>query len=121
MKEKIAKFVRINTVPPVLASAMLVILYCSFGKEFASLAEVLMGILCLSIVPVCAYPIAGLEKLAVWQQLALLGVYGWHSDFSRAEWHSLRRRVFRTPPANRIDGWRRRINHSSFHDSTNPE
>lgn len=62
MKEKIAKFVRVITVPPVLASAMLVILYCSFGKEFASLAEVLMGILCLSIVPVCVYPIAGLEK-----------------------------------------------------------
>lgn len=62
MKEKIAKIVRVITVPPILATAMLVILYRSFGKEFASTAEMIMGILCLAVLPACAYPIAGAKK-----------------------------------------------------------
>ena len=62
MKEKIAKIVRVIMVPPILATAMLVIMHRSFGKEFASTAEVIMGILCLAALPACAYPIAGVKR-----------------------------------------------------------
>ncbi|MBU5431697.1 hypothetical protein [Intestinimonas sp. MSJ-38] len=58
MKQKIAKGIRVVTVPPVLVSAMLLILYQVYGDEFASGTMLLCGIFFLALLPVLAYPLA---------------------------------------------------------------
>ena len=62
MKDKIAQIVRIVTVPPVLILFMLLILFGVFGERFASLSELIMAVVFLSLVPACAYPMAKLRK-----------------------------------------------------------
>ena len=58
MKQKIAKGIRVVTVPPVLVSAMLLILYQVYGDEFASGSMLLCGIFFLALLQVLAYPLA---------------------------------------------------------------
>lgn len=58
VKQKIAKGIRVVTVPPVLVSAMLLILYQVYGDEFASGSMLLCGIFFLALLPVLAYPLA---------------------------------------------------------------
>ena len=65
MKDKIAQIVRMITVPPVLILFMLLILFGVFGESFASLSELIMAVVFLSLVPACAYPMAKLRKNTV--------------------------------------------------------
>lgn len=58
MKEKIAKIIRIITIPPVEVFAMLIILYEMKKMEFGNLGNLIIVVLLLSIIPVCAYPVA---------------------------------------------------------------
>lgn len=62
MKDKIAQIVRIITVPPALILFMLLILFGVFGERFASLSELIMAVIFLSLVPAFAYPMAKLSK-----------------------------------------------------------
>ena len=62
MKEKTAKIIRIITIPPIEALAMLLILYGIKRTEFGTPGELLMTILFLTIIPVCSYPIASRKK-----------------------------------------------------------
>ena len=62
MKEKTAKIIRIITVPPVEAFAMLLILYWAKQAEFGNKVSLLMAILFLAIIPVCSYPVASGRK-----------------------------------------------------------
>lgn len=59
-KERIAKIVRCITVPPVMITALLLILYFRRADTFHNTADLLMLILLLGIVPALAYP---LQKL----------------------------------------------------------
>ena len=58
MKEKTAKIIRIITIPPIEALAMLLILYGMKRTEFGETGDLLMAILFLTIIPVCSYPIS---------------------------------------------------------------
>lgn len=64
VKNKIAQIVRIITVPPVLILFMLLILSGTFGEMFASVSELIMAVVFLSLVSACAYPMAKLRKNA---------------------------------------------------------
>lgn len=58
MKEKIAKAVRVITVPPVMALSLALIVYFGSPGIFTDRTELLATILFLSVVPVLAYPIS---------------------------------------------------------------
>lgn len=62
VKDKIAQIVRIVTIPPVLILFMLLILFGAFGERFASVGELIVAVIFLSLVPACAYPLAKLRK-----------------------------------------------------------
>ena len=62
MKEKTAKIIRIITIPPIEALAMLLILYGMKRTEFGETGDLLMAILFLTIIPVCSYLIASRKK-----------------------------------------------------------
>ena len=62
MKEKIAKLIRIITIPPVEALVMLLILYELKREEFGTTGNLLMAILFLTVIPICSYPIASRKK-----------------------------------------------------------
>lgn len=62
MKEKIAKIIRIITIPPIEALVMLLILYGSKQEEFGNMGNLLMAILFLTVIPVCSYPIASRKR-----------------------------------------------------------
>lgn len=62
MKNQAAQFIRIITVPPILAIAMLLLLYYSLGNEFAVPSELCMAIICLAVIPGLAYPISFFMK-----------------------------------------------------------
>lgn len=62
VKEKIAKVIRVVTVPPILILIMLSILFCSFGEVFATAGEFVIAVVFLSFVPACAYPLAKIRK-----------------------------------------------------------
>ena len=62
MKKKAAKIIRIITIPPVEALAMLLILYGTMRESFGSSWELLVAILFLAVIPACAYPIASKGK-----------------------------------------------------------
>lgn len=62
MKDRFAHFIRTITIPPVLALCMLLILWYDFGNLFASFPALCGAILCLVIIPVCAYPAAVIWK-----------------------------------------------------------
>lgn len=61
MKEIFAKWIRVITVPPVLALSMLLILRRVFGDFFASIPSLAETILFLSVIPACAYPAVGFK------------------------------------------------------------
>lgn len=62
MKEKTAKIIRIITIPPIEALAMLLILYRLKQEEFGNLGNLLMAVLFLSVIPICSYPIASRKR-----------------------------------------------------------
>ena len=62
MKEKIAKLIRIITIPPVEALVMLLILYGLKCEEFGTLDNLFLAILFLTIIPIASYPIAAMKK-----------------------------------------------------------
>ena len=55
-KRKLAKTIRIITIPPVLVSALLVILYFFRNEMFRPL-DLLMSIVFLAVIPTLAYPL----------------------------------------------------------------
>lgn len=55
--DKVFRIIRILTVPPVFALALLVTAYCCMPGVFASPGELLGFILCLSVLPVLGYPL----------------------------------------------------------------
>ena len=55
--DKVFRSIRILTVPPVFALALLVTAYCCLPGVFASPGELLGFILCLSVLPVLGYPL----------------------------------------------------------------
>lgn len=61
MKNQIAKGIRVITVPPVLVSAMLLILHRVYGKAFASVPMLVCAIFFLALIPVLAYPLASFQ------------------------------------------------------------
>lgn len=56
-KENIAKMIRIVTTPPILITALILILSMSRDDIFQGMGEILMSILLLGMVPVLAYPL----------------------------------------------------------------
>ena len=62
IKTKIAKSIRIVTVPPVLAAVMLLILHGRYGGAFASDHELIAAVLLLAVTPMLAYPVAAVCK-----------------------------------------------------------
>lgn len=56
-KENIAKMIRIVTTPPILITALILILSISRDDIFRGMGEILMSILLLGMVPVLAYPL----------------------------------------------------------------
>lgn len=62
MKEKTAKIIRIITIPPIEALAMLLILYGIKQEEFGNLGNLLMAVLFLTVIPICSYPIASRKR-----------------------------------------------------------
>lgn len=56
-KENIAKMIRIVTTPPILITALILILSMSRDDIFRGMGEILMSILLLAMVPVLAYPL----------------------------------------------------------------
>lgn len=61
-REKTAKIIRAVTVPPVLATAMLIAGYLLYGGKFASVPVLFWNIFLLAIIPILAYPIASIKK-----------------------------------------------------------
>lgn len=62
MKDTIAKAIRTVTVPPILATAMLLIFRFAYGNEFVTIPVLILEILFLVVVPVSAYPLSNLKK-----------------------------------------------------------
>ena len=56
-KEKIAKVIRTATVPPVMVSLLLIILYRCKQGFFGGIYEVLLSALFLAVIPIAAYPL----------------------------------------------------------------
>ncbi len=55
--DKLLKFIRKITIPPVFAAALLVIVYISYANYFGSIWHLLGAFLFLSILPTLAYPL----------------------------------------------------------------
>lgn len=62
MRERLAKLIRIITIPPVLALTMLLTLRYVFGDSFAGMPALLGEILFLAVIPACAYPAAAIQS-----------------------------------------------------------
>ena len=61
MKNWIAKGIRVITIPPILVSVMLLILYDTYGKAFTSLPMLLWAMFSLAFMPMFAYPLASIK------------------------------------------------------------
>ena len=59
-KEKFSKIIRIITIPPVLVSALFIIIYFKRPDVITSLRDLLLSILFLGIIPFLAYPVVSL-------------------------------------------------------------
>ena len=58
MNQKIiAKVLRILTIPPVLVSAMLAIIFFMSDKAFGNISDFLAAVICLALIPTLAYPL----------------------------------------------------------------
>lgn len=62
MKEKIAKIIRILTIPPMLTLIMLLALRHSYGENFASTQMFYLAIITLVMIPMLAYPLSFMKK-----------------------------------------------------------
>ncbi|HWQ76643.1 MAG TPA: hypothetical protein VN441_15150 [Syntrophomonas sp.] len=58
MKENFAKFIRIVSVPPVLVTALIVILAVARDDVFTSTIDIVMALIFLALIPVIAYPLS---------------------------------------------------------------
>jgi hypothetical protein len=58
IKEKIAKIIRVVTIPPILVLLLLVILFFTRQAMFSNVAQLLLSVLFLMLIPVAAYPLA---------------------------------------------------------------
>ena len=58
VKEKAAEIIRIITIPPIEALVMLLILYGAKREVFGNLKRLMMAVIFLSVIPICAYPMA---------------------------------------------------------------
>lgn len=58
--ETTAKIIRIITAPPILVTALFIVLFCNKRTFFQSSEELLLAILLLGIVPALAYPLQAL-------------------------------------------------------------
>ncbi len=56
--QKIAHAVRIITVPPVMVAILIILLYTLRDDVFATTAEMLVSLVCLSVLPILAYPLS---------------------------------------------------------------
>ncbi len=56
-KEKVAKLIRILTVPPIMVTALLLVLYDNKTELFAKVPDLAVMIVLLGLFPVLAYPI----------------------------------------------------------------
>lgn len=65
-KESIAKMIRIVTAPPILVTALILILSMSRDDIFRGMGEILISILLFGIVPVFAYPLQRI--LPAWKE-----------------------------------------------------
>lgn len=73
MKQKFAQAVRILTTPPVFSALMCTLLYVLVPGSFASLGHYLLAIVCLSLLPVLAYPAeSGIRFICATRFLPLL-------------------------------------------------
>lgn len=64
MENRIAKIIRMITVPPIVAAAMLLIFWYFYGDSFINKSMLLLELLFLVAVPVSAYPVASLMRNA---------------------------------------------------------
>ena len=60
MKLKIAKVIRVLTVPPVLAAILCTLFYFLYDGAFASLTHYLAALFFLTVLPFLAYPVAAM-------------------------------------------------------------
>ena len=60
MREKIAKIIRIATVPQIMALGLLVLLYFGRDNVFFSLWEMFWTVFFLMILPIASYPLSWL-------------------------------------------------------------
>ncbi len=58
MKKKLAKIIRVISIPPVMVTGMILILSCVRDDIFRNTAEVWLSVMFLAIFPVLAYPIS---------------------------------------------------------------
>ncbi len=56
-KNIIAKILRVLTVPPILVTVLLAIIYFVRGTTFRGVADFLVAVICLALVPALAYPL----------------------------------------------------------------
>lgn len=57
MKKIIAKILRILTIPPLLVTALLTLIYFTRDTTFRSLTDYLAAVTCLAVIPALAYPL----------------------------------------------------------------
>lgn len=62
LKNSLAKFIRVLTVPPLLAAALIITLRLSPAGVIGSNSVALLSLLFLAVVPILAYPIAAAVK-----------------------------------------------------------
>lgn len=57
MKKVIAKILRVLTIPPLLVSALLTVIYLTRDTTFRGLPDYLAAVICLAVIPALAYPL----------------------------------------------------------------
>ena len=56
-KEEFAKFIRTVTIPPIMVSLLLLVLYICKSGIFSNIYELLLSVLFLAVIPIAAYPL----------------------------------------------------------------
>ena len=57
MKKVIAKILRVLTIPPLLVSALLTVIYLTRVTTFRGVPDYLAAVICLAVIPALAYPL----------------------------------------------------------------
>lgn len=60
MKKKIAEMIRVISIPPVMISALIIILYIARPDIFLTHLDLVMALVCLALFPALAYPLSAL-------------------------------------------------------------